>query len=426
MPNSMKRSKIDRRDAEPAVTAYLTPGDTQQPLYFGEHSRFIEPARRKILIDAWMLYGNTTMRPSRVYYSGMPKLLHIENTLKLVYSPISSFYAADVIEDEDAKEALKSSNFYAIAIQPEIKFTSFDTDGDLLQIEVEGSTAEDHALKGSFDVDLNALANQDGNALELQRSGRELENYAIECDTRGTAFRLWADTRNEDGTAEAVLVWWATPSTLMYDVSRGVPGITASENWREFTHYELLYIGISKENDTYIRLFTGAHEARQRILNREYPRTSGARISDELLLFAFRAEQTTYTDITDDLAAQPEGPNLRDPSGSTQEDDEWWLKLDRVDEELDTRVIADAEKAFVHVLDPEYNNVKYKNYPEGLDGLSSVGLKGHSYVIGEDLTFHTAGQVMRGARHDRVRGVRSGKVDIIQIASGEIVDGPAR
>jgi hypothetical protein len=37
-------------------------------------------------------------------------------------------------------------------------------------------------------------------------------------------------------------------------------------------------------------------------------------------------------------------------------------------------VVADAEKAFVKLMDPQYNHVKFKGYPKGKQRLGRKGL----------------------------------------------------
>jgi len=62
------------------------------------------------------------------------------------------------------------------------------------------------------------------------------------------------------------------------------------------------------------------------------------------------------------------------------------------------RIVADAEKAFVSLLKPEYNIVKFSNYQRGVDSLYGSKYARYAYAIGEDLALNTA--------HDRVRGAR--------------------
>ena len=60
-------------------------------------------------------------------------------------------------------------------------------------------------------------------------------------------------------------------------------------------------------------------------------------------------------------------------------------------------LVADAEKAFVKMLNTQYNTIKYKRFPRGSDGLYSAGLDTYTYVINEDLTFETDHETIRGA-----------------------------
>ena len=52
-------------------------------------------------------------------------------------------------------------------------------------------------------------------------------------------------------------------------------------------------------------------------------------------------------------------------------------------------VVADAEKAFIKLMDTKYNEVKYINYPEGVDGLFDTGLHRYGYTINENVVFKT-------------------------------------
>ena len=60
------------------------------------------------------------------------------------------------------------------------------------------------------------------------------------------------------------------------------------------------------------------------------------------------------------------------------------------------QIIADAEKAFVHILESKYNTIKFSEYPKGIDGLYKSGLKRYGYVIGEDISFVTDSQEIVG------------------------------
>jgi hypothetical protein len=65
----------------------------------------------------------------------------------------------------------------------------------------------------------------------------------------------------------------------------------------------------------------------------------------------------------------------------------------------DPRIVADAEKAFIHFIDGRYNTVKYRQYPRGADGLFGTDLHRYAYVIAEDLILRGATGTIRGAYH---------------------------
>ena len=59
--------------------------------------------------------------------------------------------------------------------------------------------------------------------------------------------------------------------------------------------------------------------------------------------------------------------------------------------------MADAEKAFVSLLKPEYNVVKFASYPKGADGLYGSNFVRYGYVICEAMSFNT--RRIRGSRN---------------------------
>lgn len=140
----------------------------------------------------------------------------------------------------------------------------------------------------------------------------------------------------------------------------------------KFTKFDLYYGGISKEHDSFTRLFKSGHKSRLKILSNETQLTPTARLTDEVFIFLFDVE---------DL-----GIKVLDEDDST-----FLSSLEK------KRLIADAEKAFISVLNCKYNEVKYKDYPAGRDGLADEGLTRYGYVIDEDITFIAPDIEIRGA-----------------------------
>ena len=168
-----------------------------------------------------------------------------------------------------------------------------------------------------------------------------------------------------------------TPDSIYWDKSRGAEYLEGFNNAPEVSNYDLLYIGIANNQDSYERLLAKGHQARMRILSEEPQRYPGAHLSDEIVLFLFETS--------------PVHMHILKP------EDEW--------EDLTTEIrippiIADAEKAFISLLKPNYNTKLYPNYPKGTDGLYNSGLNVYGYAINENIRFKTLFGEFKGYRSD--------------------------
>jgi hypothetical protein len=194
----------------------------------------------------------------------------------------------------------------------------------------------------------------------------------VESDKAGSGFKVWdkAGPKTDKDPVE-----WFTTEKLLWDRTRGRPGIYGLDNCRDLATYDLLYVGIAKVGDSFDRLLARGRKARQEILSSARARAPGARPSDEIFLFMFKAEPVVMTMFDFDHEYTDE--DLSDGYDAK-------------------RIIAAAEKAFVHLLDPPYNRENFVNYPKGKDGLFGQGYRRYGYVFGEQMAFN--------APHGRVRG----------------------
>lgn len=122
-------------------------------------------------------------------------------------------------------------------------------------------------------------------------------------------------------------------------------------------------------------------------------------MTDELILFPFRVEPTIFRTMG------PEG-------GPTDTSDDAWAAYRK-------RVVADAEKAFVHLLDPQYNVEKFVSYPKGIDGLYGGDHQRYGYLIAENITFTTANGTMHGSLDSEV-GMFDDSADWILVSGDEV------
>lgn len=291
-------------------------------------------------------------------------------SLRLVYPPISNQVADWLKSDPDVEAVLRKSNLYMVAQREEPKFTTIrwrDPDLHLLEVNLRlGDAVNDSCL-----IDLHEVAER-----HMLQNDHHLEviggNFASPNATEYDVVEL-AEV-DPHGSRVNSLEWFTTDK-LLFERWRRRPIISGLSHHRDFTRYRLLYVGISKVNDSFERLLNTGHEKRLAILSNERQLASGARVTDETYLFFFRVDPLflRIVETDHDLSEFLTGPGF-----------------DYI------RNIADAEKAFVSVLQSRYNDVRFGAFPKGDDGLYGAGLTRYGYVISEDVEFVTDAVSFRG------------------------------
>ncbi|OTG81028.1 hypothetical protein [Acinetobacter sp. ANC 4648] len=158
-----------------------------------------------------------------------------------------------------------------------------------------------------------------------------------------------------------------TPENILWHKTNGtryLEDIDGFENYDKIFNVDLLYVGIAKVGNTYDRLIAKGHQIRMEIPAAKTPLVVGEDVSEEMVLFFFKTESTFMSQF-----------------GLDEEDFET-PEIER------KKIVADCEKAFVSILDPEFNSIKFKTYPKGKDGLYDTNLTRYVYYIGEDIKFN--------------------------------------
>lgn len=303
------------------------------------------------------------------------------STLKLVFPAMSNQEAHWFKDDPAVAVRLKTSDFYMIGARAEAKFTEIKMDQEAkvarFNFLVHGHRPEP--------VEINLY---------------ELPGYVAKkpdelwLDAGEKHIHTWNGPPHEPGSE---VVDWFTTEKLLLDRSHNALGVRGLDRYLELLAYDLLYVGIAREGDSFERLINHGHEKRMEILSNEPQRSPGARVTDEVYLFLMQVEPLIVT--TFELDHDFEESNFTDVPDKK-------------------RIVADAEKAFVSLLRPEYNVTRFNRYPEGTDGLVDSDLSRYGYVIGEDLEFNTAHGRFRGRRDPH--GFISNDADLIFIDGDEV------
>ena len=291
---------------------------------------------------------------------------YLVSQLKLCYPPISNQEAEWLKNAPDIQDYFKHSNLYMICQRHEATFEFKNTIEEILK---QGKINFFFMCNGESDevsLDLNEA---------FARRNVDLDIVDIDIELGPKLIRLWS--MDKETKKRLDVIEWFTTEKLLYDKSIGHSSIMFFDNYRHFFQYYLHYVGISKKDDSLTRLVIKPHDKRLRVLSNEDVAKKGSRLTDEIILLFFRIERL----------------EIKAYDYSAEEDVEDMLKP-IVDDEI--AIYSDAEKAFIKILDANYNEIKYANYPKGADGLYNAGLLRYGYIINERLSLFTDKQKMRG------------------------------
>jgi hypothetical protein len=302
--------------------------------------------------------------------------------LETVYPPISNQEAVWLQNDPEVEALLRQSDFYMIGGRAEAKYLNLVIAPETYVINFDFAIGSD--FRDPVEIRIRDLP-----AVEES----EAESFWIEAGDKN--IRVWDGPIGEAGSN--VLEWFTTEK-LIWDRSRGRAGIERFDRYREAATYDLLYVGIAKVGDSFDRLIGNGHKARMEILGNEPQRYPGARVTDEIYLFLFNVQPLIMTTFEPDHDFENE-----DVSGAYDH----------------KRIVADAEKAFVSLLKPEYNVVKFASYPKGADGLYDSDFVRYGYAICEAVSFNTAHGRIRGSR-DAATGFITNDADSIFVEGSTV------
>lgn len=276
--------------------------------------------------------------------------------LVLAYPPFSNQEGVWLWKDEEVKEYVKKSKLYMIAQRQEIQFVDYEF-------------IPDEFGKLRFRLQMGDIVSPYINlSLSIVFKQWGIENDALIMELGDKLFRIKEECSGD-------IKFWCTPDVFLFKMWRVQLDVKteAPFDFRIFTKFKLHYVGISKKNDSFSRLFGKPHHGRLNVLSSEYPEKKESRITDEMLILLFDVESININSAID-----------------KKDIDELFYTVP------DIATIADAEKAFIHLLDTKYNEVKYENYPRSTDGLDGKGLDRYSFSIREQISICTDKAEVRG------------------------------
>lgn len=305
-------------------------------------------------------------------------------TLDLIYPPISNQEGEWFWQDEEVREYVKESKLYMLVHREELKFQ----DTDLKEL-----------IKGvfKFKIKMGEFISSEFKYVFSDNIGKLIEHHGPFTIEEGE--KLLRIIREKDGE----VLYWATPDKIIFDAIKGNIELEMEneKDIEQLQKFDLLYVGISKKDDSFSRLFEGEnHHGRLGILSNEYTKNECARMTDELMILLFKVNWFNINIIS-----------------SIEQNENLWTYTDD-----EIAILSDAEKAFINLFKTKYNKIKYKSYPKSKDGLYNMGLEGYMYGINYDLTLCTDNMIFCGKFGDFIcrDGVAVQGSEVYYTHNGEI------
>jgi hypothetical protein len=190
------------------------------------------------------------------------------HSLKLVYPPISNQEGAWLYSDSDVKALLNSSKLYILAQREELLFTDYSIDENRREFVFCLNCGS--VRKGPVAMPLDQFDLKAATSIEI---GPKLFKIIGKPD----------DEKKEP-------LYWCTPDVLLNQWFNGQVELSGLDSGWDFVKFKMHYVGISKKNDSFERLFRTGHEKRTAILTHERQIAPAARVSDELMIFMFHID----------------------------------------------------------------------------------------------------------------------------------------
>ncbi len=301
------------------------------------------------------------------------------NKLKLAYSPLNNRDFTVLKGDQDIQGNLRRSSLYIICQRPELFFKNIRpvTEKQSVHLEIHQEGNPSH-LKIEFPIFQDNLAQDPTKFINTYfGSHRDIESLDNGID-HAYGFKLYES--DEENKLDKFIAWFS-PEKLLHNIWLGIIIADIIGDIREFTRYNVHYIGKATDQEIWKRL-TG-HATLQDILSIENPINWGSLPTHEISLLFFYFQD-----------------NMQIESFSNDADIDEMVKAIMGESVPEQKTIfLDAEKALIKAMNPKYNKELFKNYPVSRDGLYNEKFTTISYTFTDPITLVYETGDIRGGLH---------------------------
>jgi hypothetical protein len=304
-------------------------------------------------------------------------LKSIINQLKLAYSPLSNRDFALLKDDAAIQANLMSSSLYAICQRPELYFSNlnYHSDDGIVDTEIRQEN-NSSSLRIIFPLFQDCFEIDPTKFVLFYAASHKADSYLNTMPMNYVSgFRIH---EGEDDKTLGKFIVWFTPEKLLQNIWNG--GIIADieGNIRDFTKYQVLYVGKATDQRVWQRL-TG-HDTLQDILSLEAPLVSGSLPPHEIAILFFTFKENRHLQSFGPSSSSKDFVDLITGSSLPNQ----------------KSIFLDAEKALINAMLPRYNKELFKNYPKSKDGLYANSYDFISYSFTDPITLSYESGEIRG------------------------------
>jgi hypothetical protein len=269
---------------------------------------------------------------------------------KLALSPLSLEHFIYSKNDSELHRILKGSSLYIVCKRPILLFQKIKIKQDILVFEIIN-------FKTNEKVDVELPLYQKEVIISRNIDYKiDLESDFINHNGSDSAITLFESIFIKDKKDN--LIKWYTPDAILEQKFSKKLSCEIKGDYSELLEFEVLYVGEAVIQDIWKRI--SKHENIQRILALEEAATLGVKPSKEIHVLFFEIHKTS---------------DVRSVSLQHSKDFESRVIPN------DNYIYYDAEKAFINVLLPKYNQRTYKKYPQSTNGLFNEDYPRWSFSI---------------------------------------------
>ncbi|GEQ87445.1 hypothetical protein ULMS_29530 [Patiriisocius marinistellae] len=271
------------------------------------------------------------------------------NDLELGYAPLSAYHFARFTTDKEFHSNVFDSHVYIIAQRKEVTFSNFfywEKEFELsFDIEQEDN---DNVVRCVLPFIQENIASDLTKSIELRLHNRKsTPEKKVGPPFKGTqAFTIQS---TDPSTGKTKILAQYTPDKLFQNYWKGHINVKFNGDYSDMLEYNVHYVGKSTEQNICERL--SSHSTFQEILTNQDSLSFKNIPSNEIMILLIRIkDNNTIVKWGDDSTSEDITNYLTD----------YILPSDKT-------ISLDAEKALIKHLQPEYNRILYKSFPNEKD-----------------------------------------------------------